>query len=202
MALSWSTAAQAQLAGGNVRACAFLRIGGGIPVRIWGGVGDFAVSADNIETTDGAVYQGFGDVLSWPQVAQLVNGQAERVEFSLSAAFITPAIANLAQASAAQIRAATVNLGFLVLGDDLQPVSPMEWIWAGVADTFTISRQSASADQVVRTLSLSVGSNMTGRRRPSPEFYTDASQQARSSGDLFCQYVAGYNAGSTRVWPN
>jgi hypothetical protein len=201
--LSWSDAAQAQLAGGAVRAGVFVRVATAPTlIRVWGGVGEFAMAADLVEDADGALYLGFGELGGLPAINQLINGLAERVDFRLAGVAITPEIARLASSEAAVIVDAEVNLGFLVLGPDLQPVSPMAWVWNGVADNLTVERQDAGSGQVIRSISLSVGTAMTGRRRPKPEYWTDSFQRERSPDDGFCGFVAAYNQGTTKVWPN
>lgn len=199
---TWSDAALAQLAGGNVRAAIFLRVDvQPTPLRMWAGIGDFAVAADLVETEDGAIYSGMGELMSLPQVSQLINGLAERVEFKVAGTFIDARIAQMASEEAGLILRAETNLGFLVLDKDQQVMSPMAWLWSGEADSLMIDRDDGAKGQVIRTLTLSVGSVMTGRRRPTPEYWTDPAQKLRSADDRFCENVAGYNIGTIEIWP-
>lgn len=55
--------------------------------------------------------------------------------------------------------------------------------------------------EVVRRVSLSVGSAFTDRTRPQLGFYTDKDQRRRSPNDAFCSRVASYSVDSTIVWP-
>jgi hypothetical protein len=200
--LSWSNAAQAQLAGGSLRPAAFLRVATSpTPVRMWAGIGDFPYGPDLVEPDADATYFGFGTLDGWPAMQSLINGEAERCEFKMSGSWVTPEILSLASYNADAIRSVVVNMGLLVLDGDLQPLSPMAWLWDGTADSLTVDRSDDKGGSPIRTLTLSVGSAMTGRRRPTPEYWTDLAQEAQFPGDLFCSYVNGYSAGTTRVWP-
>lgn len=199
MALDWSTAAQAQLAGGTVRPAFFLLLKSEPTIRVWSGIGDFALEADNIET-EGGEYLGFGELQNLPQLKQLINGQADRVDFTLAGAAVNRDVVRLASEEADSIRNKTLHLGMLVLGADLQPVSPVAWLWHGEADTLTLTRDD-SQGQPVRSMTLSAGSMFARRRRPGISFWTDHDQRQRSSDDAFCDRVAIYSAGTTKTWP-
>ena len=108
--------------------------------------------------------------------------------------------AMIASSNAASVVGAPVNLGLLILGADLQPISPVAWLWDGTADTLGVDRAD-DGNGPIRGLSIGVGSTFTGRRRPAWSFWTSPDQRARSSDDAFCDNVAGYNIGTTRVWP-
>lgn len=200
--LDWSAAAQAQIAGGTVNAAIFWRMSTTPdPIRLWSGDGDYAHEADALETEAGAIYAGYGLLASaLPTLTSLLNGQADRVEFQISGAGVSAEVASLASASAADIRNVDVNVGFAALGWDQQLLSPTAWLWTGVADTLRVIRQ-ADENGVTRTLSLSCGSLLTGRRRATPLYFTPQDQRARSSDDAFCDRVPGYNEGTTINWP-
>jgi hypothetical protein len=51
----------------------------------------------------------------------------------------------------------------------------------------------------MRVIELSVGSLFTGRRRRGLSYLTNRDQQARHSGDKFCQRVS--LNGQEKVWP-
>lgn len=201
MALGWDIASQAQLAGSLVKPAVLFRMATDPVVRLWGGAGDLELAFDLIEDTDGAVYTGMGELLSLPQVNALVNGLAERVEFQLSGAAVTGEVAAIASTEAADIRGAAVNVGFFVFGPDLQQLSPTAWLWDGLADSLTVSRQPQDDGTAQRTISLSVGSLLTGRQRPNLDYWSDAMQRRRSSDDAYCHLVKTYSAGTTKDWP-
>lgn len=201
MALGWDLASERQLAGDLIRPAILFRLATDPVIRLWAGVGDLAIGADLIEDVEGAVYSGMGELISPPEVNALVNGLAERVEFAISGAAITGDVAALASTEAALVRDAPVNLGFFIFGEDLQQLSPTAWLWDGTGDSLKIDRAPGDAGGAIRTLSLSVGSLLTGRQRPNIAYWTPRDQRRRSTDDAFCDYVPKYNQGTTKVWP-
>lgn len=195
---SWDAAAAAQMAGQKVQPIVFLRIAATpAPVRMWSGVGDYALPSDNVEP-GGTIYKGLGQLLSLPRLQQLINGVAETVDFTLSG--VDAQVVAMADAESSSVQNAAVNLGVAFLGEDLQPVSPTAWLWFGEVQTVKINRQ-ASGDKIVRSIALTVGSAFVRRRRPALSYFTDADQQARSPGDTFCQRTPQYSMSVTKVWP-
>jgi hypothetical protein len=197
--LSWSDAAQAQLAGGNLRPAFFFRVATAPVLRLWVGIGDFSVPADRIEVAD-STFLGFAELQALPVLTQLINGQADRAEFGIAGAAVTSDVVRLASEEADSVRGAEVHVGFAVLGADLQLASPIAWIWHGVADSLSVQRDD-SQEQPIRSISLSVGSLFTGRRRPGISFWTDRDQKQRSATDQFCERVGTYSQGTTKTWP-
>lgn len=167
------------------------------PVRAWLGFGDYPLEADDVDT-EGGTYKGIGLVGEVPALRQLVGGLAERVEFTLNGADdITLA---LADEDADTVRNAPVHVGVIFFDEDWQAVDPIAWLWDGTADTPAVDRDG-SGSQVVRRVSLSVGSAFVDRSRPSLSFYTPTDQKRRSATDTFCDRVPLYSAEQTIIWP-
>jgi hypothetical protein len=201
MALDWDDAALAQIEGGGVRPAILVRIATDPLIRLWtGAVSDLAIGADVVETTDGAIYQGMGVLTNVPAVNQLLNGQAERIEFTISGAAITGEIAAIASTEAAAIRGAKVNMGLLAFDSNWQIASPTAWLWEGYADSLGVDRKG-DAKNPTRGVKLAVGSLMTGRRRPAIGYWTDPDQRQRSADDSFFDRVRQYSIQTTKVWP-
>lgn len=190
-------AALQRLKAGVVRPALFFRMATDPLVRVWSGAGDFAVPADLIET-EGGLYQGFGDILEFPALDQLVNGVATRIDFMLSG--VGENALRLADEDAAQVRGSAVNIGLMELDEDWQPSSAMQWIWEGEADFLTMDSRLQS-DSRIETVTLSVGSLFTGRRRPRFRHYTDQEQRRRSPDDRLCDRVTLYSQSYTKTWP-
>jgi hypothetical protein len=169
-------------------------------VRIWGGVGPLAIAADGVETTDQAEYYGAGELTDIPVLEQLINGVAQRIEFVLSGAAVESRVLQIADDEAQTVRGARVNIGVKFFADDWSTALPVRWLWEGEADTLD-PESTASAEGRARALRLSVGSIFTGRRRGTSAFYTDLSQQAKSTGDLFCNRVNLYKQEIAKPWP-
>lgn len=170
-------------------------------LRLWSGVGKHEMAANNIDT-EGGVYLGTGELIGLPVVSQLINGVAERVEFTLSGVDATTLA--LVDEGASDVRSAATHLGLVAFDDDLQAATSAVWVWEGEADVPRVSRQSSGDGgqfDTVRTVSLSVGSVFTGRRRPHHAYITQADQRARSPTDAGMDRTGIYNLGTTRKWP-
>lgn len=172
------------------------------PLRLWFGVGDFELDADAIDTV-GGVYSGLGELNDLPALSQLINGVFERIELSMSG--VSAQALALADEDAESVVGAGTHFAILGLDGDWQPTSAAKWLWEGGADTPRFSWDtSASPEGEVthtRTIALSVGTAMTGRKRPPWRNFTGVEQRRISADDAFCDRVGLYSRGSTRKWP-
>lgn len=163
------------------------------PYFMWSGVGDLVVQGDAL-APGVSTYRGFGALLDMPVVQQLINGTADRVEFTASGVDAE----TLALADDEDVRGATVRIGSLALGSDSQPYGMVEWEWEGVADVVSIDSSADESGNRVRSVSLSVGSADTARSRSDLAFFTDAEQRKRSPDDAFFDHVGQISSGVTR----
>ncbi len=173
----------------------------GDPVLIWLGFGDIRPGVNVLDQT-GKTYRGFGEIASLPAVRQMINGAAERVEFTLSG--VEGDVLAIAAAHDAQsVKGKRVAVGFAVMNAAWQLVGPVRWVRFYTADFLSL-HQPPSEDPsapIVRTITLSCGSLMTGRRRPAYSYFTDQDQQRRFPGDLFCNRTPRYAQGFEKTWP-
>lgn len=166
-------------------------------VRAWLGVGDYYLAPDDVDA-EGGVYLGIGIVGDMPALRQLIGGLAERVDFTLNGA--DELTLRLADEDADEVRSAIINIGIIFFDEGWQEADPVAWLWDGTADVPAVDRD-ASAEEITRRVTLSVGSGFTDRTRPQLAFYTDAEQKRRSPTDTFCARVASYSVESTITWP-
>lgn len=203
MALDWPVAAIRQIRGGSTRPAFFMRIASDPILRLWAGVGDFdQVPVDNVEDEEGAVWSGLGELIGIPELEDLINGAASRIEFSLAGIMVTGQMVTDSSEFAEQLRSARANIGLMLLGSDLQPVpsSGMHWLGEYYADVLSVAADK-SGEQEVRSITLSVGSLLTGRRRPQNSYWTDPDQKRRHPTDRGCEQVAALNERVTINWP-
>lgn len=171
------------------------------PVRLWLGFGDIRPGVDALDPA-GALYRGLGELKSVPAVKQMLNGAAERVEFTLSG--VSGDLLEISSgddADAVKGRPATV--GFALMDQRWALLGSIHWCAYYVAD-YLAGQQMPVEDisaPLVRTISLSCGTRFTGRRRPSYGYLTDQDQQARFPGDRACSLVANYGHGFNKIWP-
>jgi len=164
------------------------------PARLWSGVGLLPIDADFIEDED-AVYLGAGEILDFPDFDQLVNGVAQRIDFKLSGVSATAYA--LAKEDAPSVKGARVDIGIIQFDDDWQPLGPPVWEAEFRADSLILQSDPSDTGRTL-SVTLSVGSDDTGRSRAPVSFWTAADQNRVSPTDAFFDHVAGINQGTTR----
>lgn len=170
-----------------------IRIDATPPARLWSGAGHLYLPADDVEVEDGALYLGGGELLDGlNDVEQLINGTADRIEINVSG--VTPEAVRFAIEEADKIKGADVDIGIAEF-DDLWQLVAVTWSARYRADKLTTARQPAT-----RTISLSMGSDDTGRSRAPNAYFTDAYQRRRSPDDAIFSHVSGINAGKSRAF--
>lgn len=171
-----------------------IRIGTLPAARLWSGAGDLWIPAGGVETED-AIYLGGGELLDGlTDLDQLINGTADRIEINVSG--VTAATVKLALEEAEDVKGSTVDIGVAEFDDWWQLVA-VTWQARYRADKLSISRGDT------RTITLSMGSDDTGRSRTVGAYWTDADQRHRSPDDLFFDHVSGINQGTSRAFgPN
>jgi len=179
----------------EVRESYLLRIASDPPARVWSGVGPLEIPADIVEPTR-ATYLGAGELLSAPDFQQLINGVAERLEFTVSG--VSAETLRLALEDAASTKGAAVHLGRIDFDSDWQQLGPVEWEAVFRADSLTVDSQGGGDSGRTRTIKLSVGSSDTGRSYAPQAFFTDADQRRRSPTDAFFSHIAGITSGTSR----
>lgn len=191
----------AALESGKQRIGVFFRLETDPVVRLWLGFGKINPGVNAYDLT-GAVYRGFGEIQNIPAFNQLINGKAERVEFTISG--VSGEILTIASGGdAQQVKGKRVAVGFALMGGDWALLGAVKWCANYTADYLSI-QQAATDDPmnpIVRTISLSCGSLLTARRRPSFSYFTDQDQQARFPGDRFCERTPAYANGFNKTWP-
>lgn len=183
---------QAQIDGRLFCASYALRIDADTPVRAWTGAGTIMI--------DGEPYLGLGTIPDVPAFQSLVNGVASRLDLSLSG--VDAQVLALASGEAAEVRGKEVKVGLIFLDKSLQPIGTPLWVGPDYeADVITTESISTADFGRARTVTLSVGSTTTGRRRPHLNYWTRAQQIIRSATDAFCDLVSRYTTESEMKWP-
>ncbi|MBN8987414.1 MAG: hypothetical protein J0H42_04160 [Rhizobiales bacterium] len=191
----------AALDSGMQRIGVFFRLDTAPVIRLWLGIGDIEPGVNAYDAT-GATYRGLGELQNVPEFNQMINGAAQRVEFSLSG--VSGEVLALASGDDAEdVKGKDAAVGLGIFSADWALLGSIKWFANYTADYLSV-QQSATDDPaqpIVRTVALSCGSLMTGRRRPSFSYLSDQDQQARSPGDLFCSLVGRYAHGFNKTWP-
>jgi|GEM_PF-2129774 len=172
------------------------------PIRLWLGVGQFDMEGfDLVHDLDGAIYQGFGELGSAPIFQQLINGAAERIEFTLSGT--SSAVMALATVEADTVKRKAVALGIGLMDNRWRMIGNVHWVWRGTGDfvATNITGASSPQGQTIRTIKLSAGSGMTGRKRRGFAYWTDVDFSFDHPGDKFCERTIKYSQAIAKVWP-
>lgn len=156
----------------------------------------------NVYDGAGEEYLGFGEIADLPPFKQLTNGAAERVTFTLSG--VSGRVMQIASGGdAEEIKGARVAYGFAVMGEDWSLLGPVHWCANFTADYLSITQDLIEdpANPVVRSVSISCGTLLTGRKRPGLSYFSNADQQTRFPGDRFCERTPVYANGFNMPWP-
>lgn len=202
MSIDFGADGNAMLESDMVRMAVLGRVATDIPARFWiGGINDLSIPPDNVETDSGAIYTGLGDVVGMGALSQLINGQADMVQITVSGAGVDVAGMQLLNASLEETIYRRFNLGLALFDDDWQQLGQTVWLAERECSTIDAAREAGvGGDPDVRTVSLGVGSTFTARRRPRVVNFTDAHQRRISASDRFFDRISTYSAGSTIKW--
>lgn len=162
---------------------------------LWSGHGDLLVPADHVIGAEDAIALGAGELVNIPDFQLLINGLAERLDFTLSG--VSEETIRLALEDAPSVAGARVDIGRMDMGPDWQQIAPVEWEATFEARSLTVASNGSGEDRV-RSLKLTVAAGDTTRSRAPLAFFTDADQRRRSPDDAIFDHVAGINAGTSR----
>lgn len=171
-----------------------MRIGSDPVCYLWTGFGDLKTPADGVDP-DGATWLGAAHIIGIPALKALINGVAERVNFTLSG--VSAETLRLARSDKATVKNADVRIGHVQFDKDWQLSGGVSYEWRGVADALRVESRYGESNRV-RSIVLMVGAADTTRSNPRFTFWTDSSQRLRSGTDAFCDHVAMISQGVTR----
>lgn len=163
----------------------------------WTGPGNLLVPADTVIGVNDAIALGGRDLIDVPDLDGLINGTAERVEFTLSG--VSDETIRFAQEEAADVEGARVDIGRMDFGPDWQQIGPIEWEWNGHAVSLGVGSQDTDQGRS-RAITLTVAAGDVLRSRSPMNFFTDSDQRRRSADDAIFSNVAAINAGTSRRW--
>lgn len=194
------SAADAALFGPSMRMGIFWRLDTDPPAHLWMGPYDVKAGIQSVDP-DGTVYMGAGRLMDIPDLEQLVNGVADRVEFHLSGAqqdVFQQLLTNMPV-----IKGKKCVVGVAPMSDRYQILTKIIPIWTGIADFWVAGEKPTSGIEknTVRTVSVSVGSGSTNRSRNKVLTWTDAEHRISHPNDGFFSRVARYTGQYIVTWP-
>lgn len=165
------------------------------PALLWTGHGDLLLPADEVLDAP-AIALGGGSIINLPDLQELINGAAQRLEISVSG--VDEATLVFALEEAAQIPGAPVWIGRVTFDEDWQQ-GAVEWEWSGEGRGIFVTGEDGE-DGRVRTITLKVASGDTTRSRAPFSFFTDSDQRRDFPTDAFFSNVGRINSGTSRRW--
>lgn len=168
--------------------------------RVWVGFGDRNIPTNALDQdVAGATYSGLGEIREIPALQSLVNGTADKVTFTMSG--VSEAMLALASREAQSVKIKRFTIGIAEFDSEWQITDAgVLWIWTGWSDFVSLSRDGARG-QTIQSVSVSVSTRFTRRRRGSFRYWTLAETKRRSPTDRFWDRTKLYEKGSTKIWP-
>jgi hypothetical protein len=201
-----SSPESAALEAGSIRLGLFVRLAVTPILRCWLGIGNIAPGINAVDATS-EVYHGFGQLLTIPPLAQLINGAADRIELSLSG--VDDQILNLAT-FANVVHGASCYFGFGMFDAAWTLLGPVHWARRYTADYLRMQVAPANPpeEQTAEPETPALVSQTNARRRARLSYFTQQDQQARAlalnpslTTDLFCQWTPKYSVAGQKTWP-
>jgi hypothetical protein len=188
----------ADMAGQRVSACFLVEFNFVTePVRLWlGGNGE-------LETNDGQIWNGLGQIGALSGVEQAVNGDAPEMTFTLSG--VDSQIVRLAREefdAEAKGRMVYVLIQFFGVDDPEDPDNqrPLDLPYP-IAAARVLTPEFVYGENGERSVTVRCESLFSLRSRPRYAMYTDSDQQRRFPGDLGFSFVAGL-VSKVVTWPD
>lgn len=172
----------------------FFYIPAATPIRFWTGFGDYETAAtDDLDPEE--IYDGAGLLVSAPEISQLRNGTAERLDIVLSGT--KSATREYVNNPALSLYGEKIHMGVVYFNDDWTPVDDIAWLWTGTIGPVS-SRWSNNTAQVT----LSCVTSRARRKAGGARYWTNANHRSRNPTDGLCKRVTLYSIGTQTKWPD
>lgn len=170
-----------------------LRIATDPVARVCSGVNPIIIPADAVEPSP-ARYLGGGALVNIPDLEQLLNGTASRIDITVSG--VTAAALAIFQDEAHLLQGSDVHIGFAYQDDDWQ-ITEVEWLQQFICGTPSTASKQANPGRS-RSITISIGTDFTDRSKAPISLFTDADQHRRSSDDAIFDHVSQISVGLSR----
>ncbi len=184
----------------DARRALFFRIATPTPFLAWAGFGSIAARMQNV-AVGSETYAGTGQLGNLPELQQFLNGQADRIEFTLSAH--GTAAEQLQALDLQEVDGVAVHVARSVFDENWQiAVQPIP-VAALVADYISVGYQQATHDQSAiasMTLSTHYG-DVIAHTKPALTYWTPTHQKRRDPDDISCDNVFTYQRNYHIAWP-
>jgi len=141
----------------------------------------------------GEAYLGLGWVTELPEFAQLINGQAQRLDIKLAGT--DPVLRAALLDPTNGVRDKAVKIGLLFYDERYQVADRAVWFGRFTCDVITDGRSNK-----VDTITLSIVSGDPLKLRAMIVYWTDANHRRKHPTDSIMRRVAGYGPQTSRKW--
>ena len=166
-----------------------LRFGTDPVARICSGANPIFLPGNSVDE-DPEYYLGGGKLVEIPEIEQVINGTAQRIDITVSG--VSAETVRLFRDEAAGLQGASAHIG-VVEQDAAWQLTDIEWL--GELRCDVPGRQYSRAS---RSITISLGSENTDRSMAPAAFWTAADQRRRSPPDQFFDHIAGISSGTSR----
>lgn len=164
------------------------------PALLWSGIGPLALPADIVLPVP-MIALGGGELVNIPDFQQLINGTAERIDFTVSG--VDDETLRLATEDAPSVIGAAVHVGSVQFDAQWQAAA-VEWEATFEARSLSVGRGATRGGNPQRSITLTIVAGETVRSRAPNAFFTDADQRRKYPTDAIFSHIGGINAGTSR----
>lgn len=170
------------------------------PMRLWLGINDIPAGIDSVDPDTNQRYVGGGVLQDIPNLEAVINGVADRADFTLSG--LDPAEVARTDLDAIDVRGKDFYVGITTLDDDHQPMSSIIPLITGRASYQTEHMPPVGPeDPITVTRGISVGFGITTRDRQSQALWSSVHHRAAHPDDAFCDGTSRLERGVSPSWP-
>ena len=166
-----------------------LRFGTDPVARVCSGVNPIILPANPVDD-EPSYYLGGGKLVEVPELEQVINGTAQRVQITVSG--VSAATVALFRDESAGLQGASVHIG-VAHQDSAWQITEVEWLGELRCDV-----PAAEYSRTSRSITISLGSENTDRSKAPVTLWTPADQRRRSPTDQFFDHVPGISQGTSR----
>lgn len=177
----------------------FFRLACDPPLCLWAGVGDCEARMGIVVGDE--TYLGIGALADLPELAHLINGQAEDFDFTLNG--LDERIYELFVEAEEQAIGKAVHVGRAIFDAAWQIQAQPTPIWRGTAYALHLDDEppSDAASAAVRGIRLSTSAGDTGQRRPHLVLWSTQHHTIEHPDDGFFDFTPRYQRAHTITWP-
>lgn len=184
----------------DARRSIFLHLETETPLAVWSGVGSIAAQIRDVTIGD-VTFRGGALLTGMDTIRQIINGAAERIDFTLPG--VDAQAAALIEEGAEQVQGKLLHIGLAFFDEGWNLVTKIIPVGRCTADTvsYNLNRQASREQPRTADVSLSCHYGEVDRSRARQVYWTAAHQRLVDPLDKSCNYVYSLQKDHTLKWP-